>query len=80
MKFSIKDLSSKCDQIRSFLGIWSQLMKKFLMENFSFCSVCTKPNDARPPLYTHVCFWATPFPTYDAYGIFFLLINPSTTT
>ena len=33
MKFSIKDFSSKCDQIRSFLLIRSHLMKKSLMEN-----------------------------------------------
>ena len=39
MKFSIKDLFSKCDQIRSFVRIWSHLPKKFLMENFFFlCS------------------------------------------
>ena len=34
MKFSIKDFFSKCDQIRSFLRIWSHLLKKSLMENF----------------------------------------------
>ena len=40
MKFSIKDLfSNKCDQIRSFLWIWSNLLKKFLMENVIFCAV-----------------------------------------
>ena len=39
MKFSIKDFFSKCDQIRSFLRIWSHLRKKPLMENFIFlCS------------------------------------------
>ena len=27
MKFSIKDYFSKCDQIRSFLRIWSHLLK-----------------------------------------------------
>ena len=32
MKFSIKDFFSKCDQIRSFLWIWSHLLKKSLME------------------------------------------------
>ena len=36
MKFSIKDLFSKCDQIRRFLQIWSHLLKKSLMENFMF--------------------------------------------
>ena len=39
MKFSIKDFFSKCDQIRSFLRIWSHLLKKSLMENFIFCPV-----------------------------------------
>ena len=34
MKFSIKDFFSKCDQIHSFLRIWSHLLKKSLMENF----------------------------------------------
>ena len=28
MKFSIKDFFSKCDQIHSFLRIWSHLLKK----------------------------------------------------
>ena len=36
MKFSIKDFFSKCDQICSFLWIWSHLLKKPLMENFIF--------------------------------------------
>ena len=36
MKFSIKDLFIKWDQIRSFLQIWSHLLKKSLMENFIF--------------------------------------------
>ena len=39
MKFSIKNFLSKCDQIRSFLRIWSHLLKKSLMENFIFCAV-----------------------------------------
>ena len=34
MKFPIKDFFNKCDQMRSFLKIWSQLLKKSLMENF----------------------------------------------
>ena len=39
MKYSIKDFFSKCDQIRSFLQIWSHLRKKSLMEDFFFfCS------------------------------------------
>ena len=40
-KFSIKDFFSKCDQICSFLRIWSHLLEKSLMENFIFCAVKT---------------------------------------
>ena len=36
MKFSIKDLFSKRDQIPKKLGIWSHLLKKLLLENFFF--------------------------------------------
>ena len=39
MKFSDKDFFSKCDQIRSFLRIWSHLLKQSVMENFIFCAV-----------------------------------------
>ena len=39
MKFSIKDLFSKCDQICGKLRIWSYLLKKTLMENFIFRAV-----------------------------------------
>ena len=39
MKFSIKNFSSKCDQIRRKLRIWSQLLKKSLMENIISCAV-----------------------------------------
>ena len=35
IKFSIKDFFSKCDQIRRKLQIWSHLLKKSIMENFS---------------------------------------------
>ena len=37
--FPLKNFFSKCDQIHSFLWIWSQLLKKSLMENFIFCAV-----------------------------------------
>ena len=45
MKFSIKDFFSKCDQICSFLRIWSHLLKKSLMENFIFkqCILALQP-------------------------------------
>ena len=36
MKFPIKDLFSKCDQIRRKLPVWSHLLNKSLMENFIF--------------------------------------------
>ena len=36
MKFFITDFFSKSDQIRSFLRIWSHLLKKSFMENFIF--------------------------------------------
>ena len=39
MKFSIKDLFTKCDQIGRKLQIWSHLLKKSLIENFIFCAV-----------------------------------------
>ena len=39
MKFFIKDFSSKCDQIRRKLRVWSHLLKKSLMEYFIFCAV-----------------------------------------
>ena len=39
MKFSIMDFFSKCEQIRSFLRIWSHLLKKSWMETFIFCTV-----------------------------------------
>ena len=41
MEFSIKDFFSKCDQIPSFLQIWSHLLKKPLMENSFFYAVLT---------------------------------------
>ena len=38
MKFSIKDFFSKCEQIRSYLRIWSHLLTKCLIENFITCA------------------------------------------
>ena len=39
MKFSIKDIFNKCDQIRIFLRICPHLLRKSLMENFIFSAV-----------------------------------------
>ena len=38
MKFFIKDFFSKCDEIRSFLQIWSH-EEILLVKNFIFCAV-----------------------------------------
>ena len=38
MKFSSKDLFSKCGQISRKLQIWSHLLKKSLTENLIFCT------------------------------------------
>ena len=38
MKYSINDFVSKFGQIRSFLVIWSHLLRKTLMENYIFLS------------------------------------------
>ena len=35
MRFFFKDFFGKCDKIRRKLQIWSHLLKKSLMENFS---------------------------------------------
>ena len=39
INFSIKTFLSNSHQIRSFLWIWSHLLKKVLMENFIFCAM-----------------------------------------
>ena len=39
IKFSIKDFFNKCEEILRKLRIWPHLLKKSLMENFSFCAV-----------------------------------------
>ena len=39
IKFFMKNFFSKCDQIHKKLRIWSHLLEKPLMENFSFCAV-----------------------------------------
>ena len=58
MEFSIKDFFSKCDQIRSFLRIWSHLLDKSLMENFIFCAVIIKVFVAQSCfLVALLCLW-----------------------
>ena len=39
LKISIKNLFSKCDHIGRKLQVWPHLLKKALMENFSFCAI-----------------------------------------
>ena len=39
MKFSIKDFFSKCDQIFSFLRVWSHLLKKYLIEKYNYTTI-----------------------------------------
>ena len=50
IKFSIRDFFSKCDQISSFLRIWSHLLKKSHLENFIFRAV-RKGNETRQGWY-----------------------------
>ena len=37
--FLKKDFFNKCEQIRSFIQIWSHLLTKFLNEKLNFCAV-----------------------------------------
>ena len=39
IKFSIKDFFNKCEPMRSFMWIWSHLMKKSWTENWIFYAV-----------------------------------------
>ena len=57
MKFPIKDFFSKYDQIRSFLWIWSHLLKISLMENFIFCTVWSHQGQAQTSKYYIVFFF-----------------------
>ena len=43
---------SKCDQIHCFLQIWSQLIKKSLMENFNYSSIPLLSKTSQ-----HQCWW-----------------------
>ena len=66
VKFSIKDFFSKCDQIRSFLRIWSHLQKKSLMKNFIFCAVMTAIS-----IFSHCFFPVGKFCCYESRLSFF---------
>ena len=44
MKFLIKGFFNKCDQIRTFLQIWSHLLKKILNAKILFCVVSNSMN------------------------------------
>ena len=67
MKFSIKDLFSKCDQIGRKLRIWSHLLKKSLMENFIFCAVFYK-------LLSVLHFWFFAIGSFHLTYILFLVV------
>ena len=56
IKFSIKYFFSKCGQIRKKLRIWSNLLKKSLMENFIFCAVFYFVGDF-PYYWKQMFFW-----------------------
>ena len=68
MKFSIKDLFSKCDQIRRFLWIWSHLLKKSLMENFILCAMRIKNREMENQMFSllhyNVILWNLLKPCY----------------
>ena len=55
-----KDFFIKCDQIRSFLRIWSHLLKKSLMENFILCAVSLKIKTKNTRT-TFICIILVPF-------------------
>ena len=57
MKFSIKYFFSKCDQICSFLWIWSHLLKKSFMKNFIFCAMTAKLFNILAKIYDRSFLW-----------------------
>ena len=65
--FSLRLFYSKCDQIRSYLQIWSHLLKKSLIENFIFCAVKRK----RPVVKTYMM--ACNFSKFSFRRIYFFL-------
>ena len=56
MKFSIKDLFSKCDQICRKVHIWSHLLKKSLMKNCIFCAVQKQLSTCVEKSWSENCF------------------------
>ena len=83
MKFSVKDFFRKCDQIYSFLRIWSHLLKKSLMKNFIFCAVYESLNISRTEHFSsntkiHAIFinsFMTEVPSYRNQSIDLMQIN-----
>ena len=79
LKFPIKDFFSKCDQIRSFLQIWSSLLKKSLMGNFSFCACSVYTQFVRVPAqnlrkgFSNLPTEGIPQTTFSFYTAVFLL-------
>ena len=59
MKFSIKDFSSKCDQIHKKLRIWSHLLEKSLMENFIFCTARWAKTELSTGIGIHTQVWVS---------------------
>ena len=60
MKFYIEDFFGKYDQICSFLWIWSQLLKKSLIENFIFCAVFYRTEIRASEHFQYVCSKKSP--------------------
>ena len=56
LKFFIKDLFRKCDQIRRKLWILSDSLKEFLMKNFIFCAELVTQT-SKPRSLKSVCFF-----------------------
>ena len=79
MEFSVKDFSSKCDQIRIFLRIWSHLLKKSLMENFIFCAGVSRLSSFLWICsHVHPVLWATLFATQPQCCLIFECIKLQT--
>ena len=75
IKFSIKDFFSECDQIRSFLRIWSHLLKKSLRENFIFCEVYLENKRSNIPCHISVKKYKWPSSRKEAPEGGYLYVN-----